>query len=525
MPQSLEKERLSLVGMGVLLGALATGCQQRKIQATPPTPPSPLPEEGVPLSQLTPLPVPVPRHDRATPLLVPRPKEVRHSAGGGFVLQATTPLVVRGSLTLQEQRAVRALQDALKARLGQPLPLVTAPTPHAIQLGGPKLPSTPLKPEGYALTVGPDGVVLSGSDARGLFWAVQTLLQLFVSKTELAPISIRDWPTLSLRAVHLFHGHRALPFHQKLIQRVFAPLKLNALFLEVEQVRWDTDPSVAPAWAGTKPELAQEIAFARERNLTVYPLLQSLGHMGWLLGKGSNSRFAEDPAIPYALCLNDPAAVQYLERFVAEADELFQAPAFHVGLDEVAMRGRFPYRSRPTPAPELFLKGVRHWRDFFAQRGKPIYIWADMALHAPEVNPSFGTAPRPADAAKIRHGIPRDVIVADWQYGEHETFPSLQQLQQEGFPLRVAASWYRPKNIQLLSRAAAQSGARGLIQTTWCGYESHEGILSTKEKRQFTAMVLAAEYFWNGGGPAPSELPFSPETLFDQLWRDESRRS
>jgi hypothetical protein len=30
--------------------------------------------------------------------------------------------------------------------------------------------------------------------------------------------------------------------------------------------------------------------------------------------------------------------------------------------------------------------------------------------------------------------------------------------------------------------------------------------------------VLAAEYFWNGGGPTPEELPFSPEAVFDQYW-------
>ena len=516
--KSLGTESNSLLTTTLLLSVLGASCRRSELpQSTLPSP-LPTPDEGVPLSQVT--LAALPRASVATvPLvLIPRPKEASLRGGVGFALRPETPLVVLGSLTSQEKRALTALQEALKARLGQPLKVVSTPTPNAITLGGPRHPDTPLKPEGYLLTVRKDGVQLCGSDARGLFWAVQTLLQLFTSPTEIASASIRDWPTLALRAVHLFHGHRALPFHQKLIERLLAPLKLNALFLQVEQARWDADPSVAPPWAGTKVQLREEIAFARERNMTVYPLLQSLGHMGWLLGRGSYSRFAEDPATPYTLCLNDPAAVASLERFVAEADDLFQAPAFHVGLDEVAMKGRFPYRSRPTAAPDLFLKGVQHWRDFFAARGKPIYVWADMALHAPEVNPSFGTAPHATDAAKIRAGIPKDVILADWQYGENEGFPSLRQLKGAGFPRLAAASWYRPKNIQMLSRAAAQVGAQGLIQTTWCGYESSEDILKTQEKRQFTAMVLAAEYFWNGGGPAPSELPFSPEAVFNERW-------
>lgn len=516
--KSSGEKALTQLAQVALLGGLVAGCKKEKQVSNLATTVRGMPEEGIPLSQLKLNTHTASRADIPRPVLIPRPKEVRFIEGGSFVLRPETPLVVLGTLTLQEQRAVAALQEAIKRRLGRPLNVIDRPTPNAIQLGGPKPPDTPQRPEGYLLTVRHDGIALTASDARGLFWGVQTLLQLFASTTEISSAMIRDWPTLSLRAVHLFHGHRALPFHQKLIQRIFAPLKLNALFLEVEQVRWDTDPSVAPAWAGTKDQLREEIAFARERNLTVYPLFQSLGHMGWLLGKGSNSRFAEDPATPYTLCLNDPQAVKYLERFVAEADDLFQAPAFHVGLDEVSMRGRFPYRSRPTTAPELFLKGVKHWQAFFAARHKPISLWADMALYAPEVKPAFGTAPSASQATKIRSGIPKDVILADWQYGEHDDFPSLHQLKNAGFQRLVAASWHRPKNIQTLSRTAAQIGAQGLIQTTWCGYESQEDVLKTLEKRQFTAMVLAAEYFWNGGGPAPSELPFSPEAIFNQYW-------
>ena len=133
------------------------------------------------------------------------------------------------------------------------------------------------------------------------------------------------------------------------------------------------------------------------------------------------------------------------EGFLAEIDTLFDAPSFHVGLDEVRLRGRFPYRSRPLRASELFLKGAHHWHRFFAQRGKSICLWGDMALHAPEVNPSFGTAPSAAEAAKIRARLPRDLWLADWQYGEHEAFPSLEQLKEEGYQKLLAASWWRPR--------------------------------------------------------------------------------
>ena len=51
---------------------------------------------------------------------------------------------------------------------------------------------------------------------------------------------VDDYPTLGWRGAHLFVGDHALPFHEKLIARVFTRLKMNALVLECEQARWDT---------------------------------------------------------------------------------------------------------------------------------------------------------------------------------------------------------------------------------------------------------------------------------------------
>jgi hypothetical protein len=35
-------------------------------------------------------------------------------------------------------------------------------------------------------------------------------------------------------------------------------------------------------------------------------------------------------------------------------------------------------------------------------------------------------------------------------------------------------------------------------------------------------MVLAAEYFWNGGeGPTPDKLPYDPQRVFIEQWQNE----
>lgn len=487
------------------------------------------------------------RSDKAvsSPILIPRPKFVTfNKETKPFALMADTAVVVSDKPAQNELFAAALLRreaarrfhvsmpqisrsELLKSRVKNLILLAVGPTPDSLRKFYPatltSLPAIPQKPEGYLLRVAPGLVVVNGYDARGVFWGAQTLLQLFGSggsDAASAPaVSIRDWPSLSLRAVHLFHGHDALPFHEKLIERIFSRYKLNAVFIEAEQVRWDHDPSVAPEWAGNRAQLKEEIDFARQRGVTVYPLLQSYGHLAWMLNNSRNRELAEDPATPYALDYSNPKAVAYMDGFNREADALFNAPGFHIGLDEVGLRGRFPFRSKPKSSPQIYVHAATHWNNFFRKRGKPVFMWADQALSAVEENPDFGTAASAADAKAVRDALPKDIILMDWQYGERTDFPSLRRLKEAGFKNVVAATWYRPKNIQNFARAASEVGAMGAIQTTWAGYNSEESILDSKDRQQFTAMVLAAEYFWNGGeGPLPDKLPYDPNKVFTENW-------
>lgn len=489
------------------------------------------------------------RDEAGLPLLIPHPKKVSGLSGAPFTLNAHTRILVPDGATEEQKRGPVLLQQEIAARFGVRLPILSAsqagkagtsienvivfdiagvakPNPLAMRMQkSGQTPPTPAKPEGYAVSVSPRAVLVCGRDARGALWGAQTVIQLLdgtPGSAQILAASVADWPSLPLRGVHLFHGQNALPFHQKLIDRVLSRYKMNALFLEVERTRWDADPQIAPEWAGNKAQLKQEIAFARARGMTPYPLFQSFGHMEWMLDRGDRAKYAEDAQTPYALNMTDPKAVAYMDKLVGETDALFNAPGFHVGLDEVALRGRFPYRSKSTNLTysSLYLKGAKHWRDYFKARNKNVFVWADTMLCASEVAPSFGTAPNVSEAAKVRAGMPKDVTLVDWQYGEHDRFPSLAQLKAAGFKDLIAATWYRTRNIQNFTRAATQVGARGAIQTTWAGYESKEDVLNTWDsRRQFTAMILAAEYFWNGGtGPAPNKLPYDPVVVFTKQW-------
>ncbi len=462
----------------------------------------------------------------APPLLIPRPKQITATEGVPFALPAVPRIVIALDATTAEKRAAELLKKEMSLYYGRKATTVTVPRAqlssqtHAIVIGDRAAAPPPARPEGYGVNATRMRVAFAGRDDAGTYWAAQTVAQLLQQGAGGEPViraaKITDWPSMRLRGVHLFHGQNALPFQEKLIERVLSRYKMNSLFLEVEQVRWDHDPSVAPSWAGTKADLKKEIAFAKARYVTPYPLVQGYGHMEWMFNKPQNKKYAEDPDKPYAVNFTDPEAVKYVEGFITEADDLFQAPAFHVGMDEVTMRGRFPYRSKNKTFPQLYGGAVRHYQDLFKKRGKPIFIWADMGLFPADVTPDFGTARTSAEAKAVRDGLPRDVILANWQYGERDVYPSMDLYKKEGFKNLVATTWNRPGNISGFSKKIAQIGGMGAIQSTWAGYESSESQLADPKMRpQFTAFILAAEYFWNGGtGPAPAKLPYNWDAVF-----------
>ena len=440
-----------------------------------------------------------------TPLIIPTPKQARFS-GEGFSLAET--VVVRCGPSWD------AASRILAARLG-PRARFERVRGDALTLGkSGATPAPPKKPEGYAVSVSKRGVALSARDDAGKIWAVQTLLQLF-DGTAFHGAEIFDWPTLAFRGVHLFHGPQARPFHEKLIERVFSPFKLNGLVIQSDTIGW-TCLKKSPEHVGSLADVRAEVAHARAHGIDAFPLVPSHGHMWWLLGQG-REEFREDPDSSWALNVTDSKALALLATIQNEAAQVFGSKNHHLGLDEVidpvTPRGRVPFRSK-LPFAELFAANALTWARWGRKKKKTMWIWADMLMHPSEVKPSFGTAPSVADARKLRQLVPRDFVVVDWQYTARPTYPSLDVLRDAGFQKRVIATWFQSDGILAFSKAAVENGAMGGLQTTWCGYESAESVLDGPERRQFAAMVLAAEAFWNSG-IAP---PWTPAEIFDRAW-------
>ena len=447
--------------------------------------------------------------DESRPMLIPKPWNDH--------LNFNSPVELTGawSLPIGEFDHFAELKAALARRFAMP-PAGPKTRKVAIDGGVGKL---GLLPGGYRITIrGDGGVSVLGEEDTGLRNAVERLAAMaFVrdGKLWLPTGYLYDSPKVAWRGVHLFGGPKARAFQKTLWTKVLRPLGFDNVVLECERTAWDAAPGTATPGTMTKAELSDLFALYRNLGVDAVPLIQSFGHMEWLFANGKNLDLAMNPDVPYAIDPRKPRAQETLAAIWDEAIALAKPKRIHFGLDEVSMRG--------WTGGDLFLTDV--WKKQLGflgalarKRGVEPMLWGDQALFGKEALDAAlaGTA---EDAAARRAAIPKGAWVTDWHYAaepDPQAYVKTIQLWKDAGVRPIAATWYQPENVRGFALAAGQMGA-GLLQTTWAGYESTEEAM-LENRKQFGAMVLAADYAWSGRTEMPNALPYDANEVFRRMY-------
>lgn len=368
-------------------------------------------------------------------------------------------------------------------------------------------------PEGYAISVKPQYVMVAGADRAGTFHGVQTLLQMMTPRGDGAVVAkggfIYDYPDFEFRGVHLLADDYAYTWIKELITKVLAPHKINNIVLECEYAKWDSHPEIQSPWGMSKDEMARLKELAERYYIQITPLVQSLGHSEWMFANGKNLDLAEDPGHLYSSCPSNPTCYAFLFDILQEAVDLFKPKYLHIGHDEVTRKGSFGQCARCAgkPASTLFSENVRLIQEYLAARNVKTMMWGDMLL-APSEAQDAAHGGAPYNTYEARTGLSKDVIICDWHYSPYRDYPSSRLFTQSGFGV-IGATWHDRRNIYYMSKSAKRAGAFGMLQTTWTGYNGNRTALQ-RQGNQISAYLVAADYFWSTGLPKVEEFPYRP---------------
>jgi hypothetical protein len=275
------------------------------------------------------------------------------------------------------------------------------------------------------------------------------------------------------------------------------PRKVNTLVLRVDyRYAYTSHPELIAENALSKEQVKRIVKACKKGGIKIVPQVNMLGHQSWYTNVGKllevYPQFNETPDIPldkkvkwpnkwglYCLsyCPLHPDLHKITFEIIDEIVEVFEAEAFHAGMDEVFYIG-MDERCKGKSNAELFAGEVTAIRDHLAEKNKKLWIWGDRLIDGETTGMGMWEAST-NNTHKAIDMIPKDVVINDWHYERPD--PTAAYFALKGFQV-ITSPWRKPGvtkeqlKMMLSLRKNAPEKIRdryqGMLQTVWTSAEN-----------------------------------------------------
>lgn len=355
-----------------------------------------------------------------------------------------------------------------------------------------------IEKQAYRLHIGGHAIEVTGNGAPGLFYGVQTLLQLVKRDPSGSLIlpkgTIEDWPKLQLRFLHWDTKH-----HQDRIETLkryldwSARFKVNMIGFELEdKFEYPSHPVIGAPGAFTTRELQEIVSYGLERHIQVVPQIQAPAHMCYVLKHPEFAGLRSD-ASNYQSCMCDPKALELI--FSMYDDVIAATPGVDyvfVSTDEVYYAGNCAKCLRPYN-PEnrslAWVEFVQKAHEHLTKRGRKMLVWAEFPLLPGHV--------------KL---LPADIIDGEGTFIPEENERGMRQL---AYTSMQGAELLFPNHLSIDGRRGHLEEAFETIRSGkhWQGnpigsYGAAWDDSGLHNETFWLGWSAAARYGWNPGTPA-----------------------
>ncbi len=449
--------------------------------------------------------------------LVPWPRSISPREGY-FVWNRATRVVAAGDDSARRVAAV--LVERVAAGLGFRPALDGAAGENTIVL---RLDADLTEAQGYRLRVDQNSVELVAKTAHGLFYGVQTLVQLLAKAgSELPAVEIEDAPRFAYRGLHLDVARHFYPI--AVVKRVIeqmARLKLNVFHWHLtEDQGWRIEIKKYPrltevgAWREqtlighgqaepkrydgvrhggfyTQAEVREVVQFATDRFVTIVPEIEMPGHALAILAAYPELGCSPGPfkvvgswgIFEDILCPREETFT-FLENVLSEVIELFPGKYVHVGGDEAPKARwkssefvqRLKVEQNLRDEDEVQSYFIRRIDRFLASRGKALVGWDEILEGGLSPNAtvmSWRGVSGGIDAARQGH----DVIMTPTTHCYFDYYQGSPELEPPGIggflPLELVYEFEPVPSELNADEARHVIGAQANLWTEYLKQESH----------------------------------------------------
>ena len=335
--------------------------------------------------------------------LIPKPQQIEYHSGS-FVMNSKT--VIQADKNSFE---AKYLQQIIKQQLGLNLEITTSSKPKSKIVFLTKIiEEKKTFKEWYNLSISKNEVIVKATEAHGIFYGLQTLIQLLpLEKSleiKLPCLNITDEPKFQWRGMHLDVSRHFFPkeFIKKYIDYL-AMYKMNTFHWHLtDDQGWRIEIKKYPkltevgSWRNgsmighytdqtfdnihyggfyTQEEIKEIVAYAKERHITIVPEIEMPGHALAALASYPEFSCTGGPfevgktwgVLEDIFCPKDETFT-FLENILTEVIELFPSEYIHIGGDESP---KVRWKSCPhcqKRIKEEHLKDEHELQSYFIQR-------------------------------------------------------------------------------------------------------------------------------------------------------------
>jgi hypothetical protein len=413
--------------------------------------------------------------------LLPRPQQV-HYGSGTLALQGLS-IRFKSSPSAEDQFAAEQLAAGLSAA-GQTKveikphkssghTILLNRTGEAGALSKDMETPGPASRESYSLRVTPNGVEIQARGSAGIFYGVQTLLQMVENagaKAVLPVAEVKDWPTLAYRGVMIDFSEGELIRVSEVERQLdlMARYKANQYFFYSEaSIEFEGYEVVNPNGRYTRDQVRHVIEYARQRHIDVVPCMELYGHMHNMF---RYEKYADLGLPRYGgeYDPRNPRMYEVLDNWIEQTAKLFPSPWYHVGFDEPWSLGKIGVVPGKDPF-KTFMDVLNHISEKAKSRGKRIGFFADIDQGASTLS----------NHPELIKDVPAGAIAFPWIYEVRSNYdPFVTPLADRNIPTIVTPgvwgwnelfpdyhrSFY---NINEFTATGKKYHTLGILNTTW----------------------------------------------------------
>lgn len=257
--------------------------------------------------------------------------------------------------------------------------------------------------EGYNLRVNENFISITSANDSGVFYGVQTLIQMVTDKKTIVSCSINDYPRFKWRGTMLDVSRHF--FDVQDIKRyidLIALYKINTLHLHLTddqgwRIMIDSWPELAKYGGSTqvgggeggyytKSDYKEIVTYAAERFITIVPEIDMPGHTNAALASyaelnpdGIKKELYTGIDVGFStLDIDKELTYQFVDDVIRELAEITPGKYIHIGGDEAIVNQNFPGGKMRSELRKDYVKFINRVEKIVNSYGKTMIGWEDV---------------------------------------------------------------------------------------------------------------------------------------------------